>query len=167
MGISGSGKSQISQAVVERLRHNGLFVLWLDGDQLRECLHLTGHTLNDRIEVGKKYVNLAESFTRQGIHVVLSSIGMNSDLDTYAKCKIPNYTKILIDANLEFVINLGQRPIYTNSTTNVLGKDLSPDLLDYDLRIENSQKSTLNSLIEIATSFCLSTFGSEQRNLKD
>lgn len=155
MGFSGAGKSEIAATLVSALRARGVPVVWLDGDEIRRSLTLIGHDTTTRIEVGKKLVNLSLVLNRQGYHVILSSIGMRQTLDHYARQYASNYRSILVNASVEFITNLGKRDIYKDGTENVMGKDLNPDNLNYDLKVENSKVGDLAKATSVIESFCL------------
>jgi len=155
MGLAGAGKSEIATSVVKSLKVKEVPVVWLDGDEIRNSLSLVGHDPSTRFDVGKKLINLSLLLNRQGYHVILSSVGMRQSLDDYARQNVPYYRSILVNASVEFIKQLGKRPIYKDSTKNVVGKDLSPDNLIYNLKIENSKVGDLAHAIFAIESFCL------------
>jgi adenylylsulfate kinase-like enzyme len=157
MGFAGSGKSEVSKLICEELCKDGLNFVWLDGDDLRERLYLDGHTVSDRIKFGKIYLNLCQLFLELRFNVVLSSIGLNAELQKYAKSIIDNYVPIRIDTSIEFLASLGQRPIYSNQAENVVGLDITPDKIDFDFIIRNDQNSNLQQIASSIKAFILKT----------
>lgn len=146
MGLSGSGKSEIAKIVVSNLRARNLPLIWLDGDDMRQKLNLVGHDPSDRVVIGKVYLGFSQILVEQGFSVVLSSIGMNRTLEGVARKSFRNYSQIHIDASLDFIKDLNLRKIYHDETVNVMGKDIIPDSLIYDLVIKNNSSISLGDI---------------------
>lgn len=157
MGIAGSGKSQVSKNICEEFLTEGVDIVWIDGDDLRKRLYLVGHTPEDRTKFGKIYLNICRMFLDINYNVVLSSIGLNLELQNYAKSVANNYIQIKIDASINFLESLGHRSIYSNEVVNVMGKDLIPDTLDFDFTVVNDGSSTLRQITTSIKNFISNT----------
>jgi adenylylsulfate kinase len=73
-GLSGSGKSTISEKVVADLRASGLKVEYLDGDAVRSVFPATGFTFEERDQHVKRIGFLASRMEAQGITVIASFV---------------------------------------------------------------------------------------------
>src|SRR5208283_2914214 len=74
-GMSGAGKSTVSQLLAERLRALGARVEVLDGDEVRE--HLSkglGFSKEDRDENIRRIGFVCELLARNGVTVIVSAI---------------------------------------------------------------------------------------------
>lgn len=137
MGLAGSGKSTLAKKVYEVLVQNGVPVIWLDGDVLREALDINGHSLIERREAGLKYLNISSIITKQGINVILSSIGMQQLFQEKGRELFTKYFQVLVEVDSNDVNLLKSRSMYSNKEINVMGKDILTESLDYDIIYRN------------------------------
>lgn len=81
-GAPGSGKTTVGDAMHDLLVEGGLTnVVRLDGDALRQFLHLTTvESDEDRVTLGLSYVALADHLARQGQVVILSAVAMYDEV---------------------------------------------------------------------------------------
>ena len=73
-GLSGSGKSTISERVVKDLRASGLKIEYLDGDAVRSVFPATGFTREERDQHVKRIGFLASRMEAQGVTVIASFV---------------------------------------------------------------------------------------------
>jgi adenylylsulfate kinase len=144
MGLAGAGKSALGLALANRLKHRFGEVIWLDGDALRKALAIEGHSKAIRIEAGIKYLEIAKLLVPQCNFVVLSSIGLQKPFEEYAKRNFSKYFQVLVDAEIEILAK--ERDLYQNPTGNIIGVDLQPDRLNFDLILRNDRSRDVNSL---------------------
>lgn len=137
MGMAGVGKTTLAEKIYNNLRQQNEIVIWLDGDTLRETLKISGHSLSERREAGRKYLGIASILTDQGINVILSSIGMQQVFQEIGQELIRNYFQILVKVDSSDLKSLNSRDFYFDGEVNIMGKDLKIDSLKYDLVYEN------------------------------
>jgi len=137
MGMAGVGKTTLAEKIYKNLIQQNLQVVWLDGDELRKALEISGHSLIERREAGLKYLNIVSILTNQGVNVILSSIGMQKNFQIIGRKLIPNYYQVLLEANTNDLHSINPRSFYSTGEKNVMGKDLKADSLEYDLIFKN------------------------------
>lgn len=146
MGLPGVGKTECTKIICDSLSLQIKKIVWLDGDVLRNALSLEGHTKNDRISAGLKYLRLSQVLVNQGYLVLLSSVGMQKDFESYARKEISNYFQVLLLNDVEKLDQLKERSFYKVSDGNVMGIDIIPDQLSYDLTVRNDRLKSLNQV---------------------
>jgi len=153
MGLAGSGKSTIANLTQQSLKAKGINTIWLDGDELRNILNIQGHSLAQRRVIGLIYLKLCSILIKQGYNVILSSIGMQKIFEDVGKDIMSNYHQILIKTNLDLIVDSNSREFYSNNELNIMGLDISPESLDYDLVINNDLKNNLEDKVKLCVKF--------------
>ena len=75
LGLSGAGKTTLSEALTLELKSSGKLVVILDGDILRKGLNANlGFSNEDRTENVRRTAEVAQLFLRQGFWVIVSLI---------------------------------------------------------------------------------------------
>ena len=100
---------------------------------------------------GLKYLNLAKIISSQGVDVIISSIGMQQIFEDEGRMNFPKYYQVLISSNLLDSTIRKNRSFYHNDEMNVMGKDIQPDLLTYDIIVD----SKFDSDLKIYLDWCL------------
>jgi len=151
MGYAGAGKSTFAEKLLALLHKKGRTAVWLDGDLMRKLFNLTGHSKKQRQLAGLKYLNLAKIISSQGVDVIISSIGMQQIFEDEGRMNFPKYYQVLISSNLLDSTIRKNRSFYLNDEMNVMGKDIQPDLLTYDIIVD----SKFDSDLKIYLDWCL------------
>jgi adenylylsulfate kinase len=102
-GLSGAGKTTISTAVAELLRHTGVPLLLLDGDQLRNglCSDL-GYSKEDRFENIRRAGEVARLFMNQGFVCLCAFICPYQEMRDMMRQRLePTFFEIHVDCSLE------------------------------------------------------------------
>jgi adenylyl-sulfate kinase len=101
-GLSGSGKSTISQAVHRELAASGHRVDLLDGDEVRLFLSrdLT-FSKQDRDENVRRIGYVAELLTRNGVITLVSAISPYRDARESVRRRIPAFLEVYVNASIE------------------------------------------------------------------
>jgi adenylyl-sulfate kinase len=101
-GLSGSGKSTISQAVYRELAVTGHRVDLLDGDEVRLFLSrdLT-FSKQDRDENVRRIGYVAELLTRNGVITLVSAISPYRDAREQVRTRIPSFLEVYVNASIE------------------------------------------------------------------
>lgn len=101
-GLSGSGKTTISQAVEERLRAEGFRVESLDGDVVRQNLTKgLGFSKGDRDENIRRIGFVAHLLTRNGVAVLVSAISPYREIRGEVRRRIGDFVEVYVNAPLE------------------------------------------------------------------
>jgi adenylylsulfate kinase len=101
-GLSGAGKSTISQMLEKELRMQGYKVEVLDGDVIRQNLTKgLGFTKEDRNENIHRIGFVAELLTRNGVIVLVSAISPYWETRQKVRQEIGDFIEVYINAPLE------------------------------------------------------------------
>jgi adenylylsulfate kinase len=104
-GLSGAGKTTIAELVRPELERRGLFVEWLDGDEVRE--HLSkglGFSKADRDTNIDRIAWVASRLTRQGAAVIVSAISPYEEARRKAREMIERFgpfVEVFVDVSVE------------------------------------------------------------------
>lgn len=100
-GLSGSGKSTISERVFERLKQQGYEIEHLDGDAVREVFPTTGFSKEERNSHVKRVGFVASLLQKHGVFVVASFISPYQDARDFVRNMCEDFTEIHISTPLE------------------------------------------------------------------
>ena len=101
-GLSGAGKTTISQVVAEKIKSQNRNVEILDGDIVR--LNLTkglGFSKEDRDENIRRIGFVSNLLTRNGVIVVVSAISPYREIRDEVRQKIGDFIEIFVNAPLD------------------------------------------------------------------
>jgi adenylylsulfate kinase len=100
-GLSGAGKTTITQAVAEELRAKGYQPEILDGDVVRENLTKgLGFSKADRDENIRRIGFVSHLLTRNGAIVLVSAISPYREIREEVKQRIGNFVEVYVNAPL-------------------------------------------------------------------
>lgn len=100
-GLSGSGKSTISEKVYAQLKEDGYEVEHLDGDAVREVFPTTGFSKKERDDHVKRVGFVASLLQKHGVFVVASFISPYQDARDFVRDMCEDFTEIHISTPLE------------------------------------------------------------------
>jgi len=100
-GLSGSGKSTISEKVYARLKEEGYEVEHLDGDAVREVFPSTGFSKEERDNHVKKVGFIASLLQKHGVFVVASFISPYQDARDFVRDRCEDFTEVYISTPLD------------------------------------------------------------------
>lgn len=100
-GLSGSGKSTISERVYEVLKNRGYKVEHLDGDAVREVFPTTGFSKEERDSHVKRVGFVASLLQKHGVFVVASFISPYQDARDFVRNMCEDFTEVYISTPLE------------------------------------------------------------------
>ncbi|MDL5056287.1 adenylyl-sulfate kinase [Geitlerinema calcuttense] len=101
-GLSGAGKTTLSQAVAEVLRRNGYRIEVLDGDIVRKNLSKgLGFSKSDRDENIRRIGFVAHLLSRNGVIVLVSAISPYQNIRDEVRDRIGNFVEIYVNAPLD------------------------------------------------------------------
>jgi adenylylsulfate kinase len=93
-GLSGSGKSTISEQVAERLRASGLRVEYLDGDSVRAIFPATGFTRPERDAHIRRIGFLASKLEAHGVFVVASFVSPYREARDFVRSQCKSFIEV-------------------------------------------------------------------------
>ena len=93
-GLSGSGKSTISDWVADALRKRGLRVEQLDGDSIRDLFPQTGFAREERDTHIKRVGFLASKLEQHGVSVVASFVSPYEESRAFVRSLCRNFVEI-------------------------------------------------------------------------
>jgi len=140
VGLSGSGKTTISQGLGKKILSLGKQCLCLDGDILREiCGHDLSYEIEDRKISAKRLMNLCKFLDENNINVVCSVVYLIPEIESWYRQNLDNFFEVFLDAPLEIVRKRDVKGLYRKALdgeiSNVVGVDLpfekpsNPDLV--------------------------------------
>jgi adenylylsulfate kinase len=100
-GLSGAGKTTISQAIEQKLKEQGYGVEVLDGDVVRQNLTKgLGFSREDRDENIRRIGFVASLLTKHNVIVLVSAISPYREVREQVRQKIGNFVEIFVNAPL-------------------------------------------------------------------
>jgi len=112
-GLSGAGKTTLSQALEKLLMARGYPIEPLDGDVVRQ--HLSkglGYSKADRDENIRRIGFVAELLTRHGVVVLVSAISPYREIRDEVRRKIGAFLEVYVNAPLEVCEQRDQKGLY-------------------------------------------------------
>ncbi|MDZ4798925.1 MAG: adenylyl-sulfate kinase [Bryobacteraceae bacterium] len=112
-GLSGAGKSTISEIVYTRLRDAGAKVELLDGDVVRT--HLSkglGFSKEDRDVNVRRIGFVCELLSRNGVIAIVAAISPYREVREEVRGRIPNFVEVYVHAPLEVLAERDVKGLY-------------------------------------------------------
>src|SRR5262245_48762225 len=112
-GMSGAGKSTISQLLEQRLRAAGARVELLDGDVVRT--HLSkglGFSKEDRDENIRRIGFVCELLARNGVIVIAAAISPYRAVREEVRARIPDFVEVYVECPLAVLVDRDVKGLY-------------------------------------------------------
>ncbi|MBW4662880.1 MAG: adenylyl-sulfate kinase [Chroococcus sp. CMT-3BRIN-NPC107] len=120
-GLSGAGKTTISQAVEKELRLKGCKVEILDGDIVRQNLTKgLGFSREDRDENIRRIGFVANLLTRNQVIVLVSAISPYQEIRNEVRQRIGNFIEVYVNAPLEVCEQRDVKGLYKKARAGVI-----------------------------------------------
>lgn len=120
-GLSGAGKTTISQAVEKELRSRSYNVETLDGDVVRQNLTKgLGFSREDRDENIRRIGFVANLLTRNQVIVLVSAISPYKEIRTEVRQRIGNFIEVYVNAPLEVCEQRDVKGLYKKARSGVI-----------------------------------------------
>ena len=126
-GLSGSGKSTIGKLIKNDIENKYGKTLLINGDDLRQIFDIKNYDRKERLETGKKYINLCNFLIKQNINVIFTVVGLFKELHKINRKKFSNYVEIYIKSDIKRLQKQKTKKFYIIKTKNVWGIDIKPD----------------------------------------
>jgi adenylylsulfate kinase len=152
-GLSGAGKSTIATIIADNLRNQGLPVVLLDGDRLREVFNSTtssstNHGTEARKALAFQYAHLCNVIAAQGITVVIATISLFTAVHKWSRKNTPSYFEAYLKVPMEELYKRDPKGIYSKYDagllTNVAGLDVNieePETPDWQMEFNPSKSA--------------------------
>jgi adenylyl-sulfate kinase len=112
-GMSGAGKSTISDAMMERFRQGGAKVELLDGDIVRTNLSQgLGFSREDRDTNVRRIGFVCELLSRNGVIAVVAAISPYRSTREEVKSRIANFVEVHVDCPVEVLAARDVKGLY-------------------------------------------------------
>lgn len=160
-GLSGSGKSTVSQLIAVGLREHGLKVEVLDGDVVRT--HLSkglGFSKEDRDTNIRRIGWVCEVLSRNGVVAIAAAISPYREVRDEIRGKIPKFVEVYMHCPLEVLIQRDAKGLYKKALageiTHFTGVDdpyeppLNPEVTCYTDGRETPEQSAAKVLTYLA-----------------
>ena len=147
-GLSGSGKTILAKKIHSFISKSYGPTICIHGDTLRKIFKIKSYEKKERLDTGKKYINLIDLLISQKFNVIISVVGLFKELQDINRKKFENYIEIFIKSDLKILKKKKIRKFYSNKTKNVWGVDLKPEFPKKpDITILNNFKKNINELV--------------------
>lgn len=129
VGISGSGKTTIANALVKRLIAEGIDSEFLDGDEIRHHFNDEfGFTFEERMKSTRAGVVIAKYLQKHGISVILANVGAYREMRDYVRREMKdNYLEVYIKCSVDECARRDPKGYYNDPekklTNNFNGSD--------------------------------------------
>ena len=121
-GMSGAGKSTISDNVIERLRAAGAKVELLDGDIVRTNLSQgLGFSREDRDTNIRRIGFVSELLSRHGVIVVVAAISPYRSTREEVKGRIANFVEVFVECPIEVLAARDVKGLYKRAAAGEVG----------------------------------------------
>jgi adenylylsulfate kinase len=121
-GMSGAGKSTVSDRLMERFRSAGAKVELLDGDVVRTNLSQgLGFSREDRDTNIRRIGFVADLLSRNGIIAVVAAISPYRATRDEVKAKIANFVEVFVDCPIEVLAARDVKGLYKKALAGEVG----------------------------------------------
>jgi|TARA_B100001964_G_C13999173_1_gene494200 adenylylsulfate kinase len=144
-GLSGSGKSEISENIKNSITKKYGPTIVLSGDDIRKSYGFKGYTKKERITLGKNNIKFIKIILNQKINVIYNAIAMSNELRKIKKKNIKNYLEIYIKTNIKKAAKKKSK-IYS-LRKNIVGIDIKPEFpKSPDITIANNFNNSIKKI---------------------
>ena len=119
-GLSGSGKTTISDAVAAALLARGLKVEHLDGDQVRRAVPCTGFTRPERIAHIRRVGYLASRLEEHGVYVVASLVSPYREARESVRRMCRNFVEVHLSTPLQTCEQRDVKGLYASARSGAI-----------------------------------------------
>ena len=121
-GMSGAGKSTVSDMLMDRFRAAGARVELLDGDVVRTNLSQgLGFSREDRDTNVRRFGFVAELLSRNGVIAVVAAISPYRATREEVKAKIASFVEVFVDCPLEVLAARDVKGLYKKALAGEVG----------------------------------------------
>ena len=154
-GLPGSGKSTFGKQLCLQLSDLGRASVQIDGDLIRECFMGTfGYTREQRVFLGKAYLNLSIMFSLQNLDVVVSTVSLFKEVHDFIldKRELHKIRIIVIRAQNDLLDSRNQKNLRSENQQHSPDVNLKieyPEFIDLQLHGDETLESQRKIISEI------------------
>jgi cytidine diphosphoramidate kinase len=143
IGLSGVGKTTLSQLVHDRLKPELPNLVRLDGDVIRAVFgNDVDHTIQGRRRNAERLSQLSRFLADQRIHVIAAVLSIFPDWQAWNRANIADYAEVYMKASMETLLRRETKGLYARARrgeiTNVVGVDIPfPEPTSPELVLDN------------------------------
>jgi len=153
-GISGSGKTTISEAIYKKHKKHLSNLVCVDGDVVRNLFgNNLGYDEKSRIDQIKRIQKLCIFLKQQGLIVLVSALYNNAELMEWNRNNFKDYYQIYLKASIKLVTERDPKKLYykynEGKEKNIVGIDLPwYEPINSNLTINMDEQIPLNNIIK-------------------
>ena len=114
-GLSGSGKTTIAKALVEKYKQKGVVPVLLDGDEIRKVIHQTGFDEESRKKHNLNVGYMASLLESQGNVVIVSLISPYIDIRNEIRSMCKKFVEVYVSADIKVCIERDPKGLYAKA----------------------------------------------------
>ena len=114
-GLSGSGKTTIAKALVEKYKMKGVIPVLLDGDEIRKVIHQTGFDEESRKKHNLNVGYMASLLESQGNVVIVSLISPYIDIRNEIRGMCKKFVEVHVSTDIKVCIERDPKGLYTKA----------------------------------------------------
>ncbi len=154
-GLSGSGKSTVSQKIAARLKKTGAKVELLDGDAVRTNLSQgLGFSKEDRDTNIRRIGFVCELLSRNGVIAIVAAISPYRAVREELRARIPNFVEVFVECPIEVLAERDVKGLYRGALAGEIPQftgvsDPYEPPADPDLVIRSDHESPEESVAKV------------------
>jgi len=163
-GLAGAGKTTIGKMFYGELKQKKANVVLFDGDTLRDVFEHTGYSYQDRLNIVKRHLRLADMLVKQEIDIVFCTIAMFDEIREWNRSHFENYKEVYLDVPMAVLRKRDQKNLYSSAESgkikDVVGVDITAEKpKNPDMTILNDGSKTPEKIVqEIWDTVCVKPF---------
>jgi adenylylsulfate kinase len=114
-GLSGSGKTTIAKALMEKYKKQGVVPVLLDGDEIRKVIHQTGFDEESRKKHNLNVGYMASLLESQGNVVIVSLISPYIDTRNEIRTMCKKFIEVHVCTNVKVCIQRDPKGLYAKA----------------------------------------------------
>ena len=129
IGLSGAGKTTLSNAILEKVRLSKNNIVLIDGDLVREAFgNDLGHSMHDRKKNAYRISRMCKFLDAQGIDVICSILSLFPESREWNRKNIIDYYQVYIKAPIQDLKHRDYKGLYkkfeNGDIKNLAGLDI-------------------------------------------